>query len=99
MAEVELQLSTYDWITNMCNKMTAGIVSVPALVERYVPEIHRVIYSPPATIIIWADKTKTVVKCSDGDEYSRTTGLALCILKKVYGPKRYREILKRHLTE
>lgn len=64
-----------------------------------VPEIHKVIYSPPATIIIWADKTKTVVKCSDGDEYSRTTGLALCIIKKVYGPKRYREILKKHLTE
>jgi len=40
-----------------------------------------------------------VVKCTEGDEYSRTTGLALCILKKVYGPKRYREILKKHLAE
>lgn len=93
------QLSTFDWIAVMCRETEGGTIKVPKCNIFCVPEIHRVIYSPPATIIIWADKTKTVVKCSDGDEYSRTTGLALCILKKVYGPKRYREILKKHLTE
>ena len=63
------------------------------------PEIRQVIYSPPATIIIWKDNTKTVVKCTEGDEYSRTTGLALCIVKKAYGNKRYRELLRQHLKE
>ena len=94
-----LHPGTFEWFEEMSKKMSVRGGKIPAGVFYWVPDIYRVIYSPPATIIIWADKTKTVVKCSDGDEYSRTTGLALCILKKVYGPKRYREILKKHLTE
>lgn len=62
-----------------------------------VPEIKKVIYSPPATIVIWEDRSKTIVKAYQGDEYSRTTGLALCIVKKVYGVKKYREIFKKHM--
>ncbi len=88
-----------DYIAVMRKDTFGGTSIEPRCNIFCVPEIHKVIYSPPATIIIWADKTKTVVKCSDGDEYSRTTGLALCIIKKVYGPKKYREILKKHLTE
>lgn len=49
--------------------------------------IDRVIFNDPATIVIWADGTKTVVKCQDGDVYSRETGLALCIAKKALGNK------------
>ena len=29
------------------------------------PKIERVIFSPPATIVFWSDKTKTVVKCRE----------------------------------
>lgn len=29
------------------------------------PKIERVIFNPPATIVFWSDKTKTVVKCSE----------------------------------
>lgn len=47
--------------------------------------IDRVIFSNPATIVIWADGTKTVVKCQEGDVYSKETGLALCIAKKALG--------------
>lgn len=53
--------------------------------EKKLPEIKDVIFNPPATIVLWKDGTKTVVKCRDGDTYSKETGLALAICKKVYG--------------
>lgn len=49
--------------------------------------IDRVIFKDPATIVFWADGTKTVVKCQEGDVYSKETGLALCIAKKALGNK------------
>lgn len=45
----------------------------------------RVVFNPPATIVFWADKTKTVVKCDPEDTYDRMTGLALCYMKKALG--------------
>lgn len=46
---------------------------------------ERVIFSPPATVVIWTDGTKTVVKCDEKDTYDRLTGLALCYMKKALG--------------
>lgn len=48
--------------------------------------IDKVIFNPPATIILWNDKTRTVVKCRDGEEYDKHTGFAMCVVKKLYGP-------------
>ena len=47
----------------------------------------QVIYNPPATVVLWADGTKTVVKCDPEDTYDRRTGLALCYMKKALGNK------------
>lgn len=56
-----------------------------------------VIYNPPATIVKWQDGTKTVVKCNEGDEYDWEKGLALCVMKKVYGNTgRYNDIFKKY---
>ena len=49
------------------------------------PEIKKVIFNDPATIVLWDDGTKTVVKCSLGDTYSEWSGLAFCICKKLMG--------------
>lgn len=49
------------------------------------PEIKRVVFNNPATIVFWKDGTKTVVKCSDGDTYSKESGLAMCFMKKMHG--------------
>lgn len=51
--------------------------------------IKDVIFNDPATIVIWKDGTKTVVKCQKdkGDTYSKEHGLAMCIIKKMYGNK------------
>lgn len=47
--------------------------------------IEKVIFNPPATIVIWKDGSKTVVKCMEGDSFSEWTGLSLCICKKILG--------------
>lgn len=49
------------------------------------PEPKRVINSDPATIVLWKDGTKTVVKCREGEEYNPGFGYALCLMKKLYG--------------
>ena len=50
-----------------------------------IPAYKRVIFNPPATIILWKDKTKTVVKCGPNDVYDPEKGLAMCLLKKLCG--------------
>ena len=47
--------------------------------------IKKVIFNGPATIVIWVDGSKTVVKCAEGDGYSKFSGLAIAICKRMYG--------------
>lgn len=47
--------------------------------------VDRVIYNDPATIIIWKDGSKTVVKCMEGEDFDPEKGFAMCYLKKVLG--------------
>jgi len=44
-----------------------------------------VVYNDPATVIVWDDGTKTVVKCHDGDVYDKREGFLLCCAKKLMG--------------
>lgn len=50
-------------------------------------EIKKVYFNDPVTVVIWTDGTKTIVRCQEGDVYSKETGLALCIAKKALGNK------------
>ena len=50
-------------------------------------QIKKVIFNNPATIIIWSDGTKTVVKVQNGEEYDPEKGMALCCAKKLLGNK------------
>lgn len=54
-------------------------------------DIKKVIFNDPATIVIWADGTKTVVKCKEGETYSKWAGLALCYAKRINGEKFHSE--------
>ena len=49
------------------------------------PNAKKVIHNYPATIVLWEDGTKTVVKCDWHDTYNPTTGLAMCYMKKALG--------------
>lgn len=50
----------------------------------HMPDVKNVIFNAPATIVFWADGTKTVVKCMDEDTYSKDVGLAMCFMKKMF---------------
>lgn len=58
----------------------------------------KVIYNPPATIIIWPMGGKTVVKCCEDDIYDPMTGFLLCCLKHYIGadndPAKFHRYLK-----
>lgn len=49
-------------------------------------KIKKVIFNPPATIVLWEDGTKTVVKAQDED-FDPEKGLAMAISKKALGNK------------
>lgn len=61
--------------------------SIYGISSSHIPEIKNVIFNDPATIVFWEDRTKTVVKCQDGDKFDTEKGLAMAIVKKVYGNK------------
>lgn len=62
--------------------------------------IKKVIFNAPATIVLWTDNTKTVVKCGKNDTYDLEKGLALCIAKKYLGNEgNYNNVFKEWLPE
>ena len=68
------------------------------------PRPKKVIFSGPATTILWKDGTKTTVKCQGDDVFNHETGIALCYLKKMLGNKGnynniFREAVKVAVTK
>lgn len=62
-------------------------------------EIERVIFNPPATIVIWKDGTKTVVKCN-GEKFDQEKGLAMAISKRALAVgNRYHKTFKKWCKE
>ena len=63
------------------------------------PGIVKVIFNDPATIVIWEDGSKTVVKC-DCESFDPEKGLAMAIAKKALGNSgNYYETFKTWLPE
>ena len=81
---------------DLATKHSAFVPKCTPKPTNYLPEIKKVKFNGPATIVFWADGTKTVVKCQDGDDYSEEVGLAMCIAKKAFGNKsKYNDIFKK----
>ena len=60
-------------------------------------EIKNVIFNDPATIVFWADGSKTIVK-AENDGYDPEKGLAMAIAKKALGNKgNYYNTIKKWL--
>lgn len=63
-------------------------------------KIKKVIFNAPATIILWKDGTKTVVKCGENEEYDPEKGLAMALVKKQLGNKgNYYNLFRKYLKE
>ena len=57
--------------------------------------IRKVIFNDPATIVLWSDGTKTVVKCGPDDIFDKEKGLAMAIVKKMAGnDSRFHKVFK-----
>ena len=66
------------------------------MVER-VPK--RVIFHGPATIVIWSDGEKTIVKCQPDETMDREKAIAMAIAKRALGNKgNYYEVIKKCLS-
>lgn len=66
---------------------------------KMLPEIEKVIFNDPATVVIWSDGTKTIVKTRQKgrkkDKFSKEYGLAMAISKKYCGNRcRFMKIVK-----
>ena len=90
-----------DYIKRDLKKLMNFITPMPNIsADRLSSKIERVIFNDPATIVIWDDGSKTVVKCNDGDTYNKEVGLTACIVKKICGNTgRWNEILKKWCCE
>lgn len=68
--------------------------------REYDMRIEKVIFNDPATIVLWKDGTKTIVKCGNEDAYDPEKGLAMAIAKKALGNDgNYYEVFKKWLPE
>lgn len=64
------------------------------------PDIKKVHFNDPVTVVLWTDGTKTIVRCQDGDIYDPEKGLAMAIAKKALGNKgNYCDVFKKWLPE
>lgn len=64
------------------------------------PNIKDVIFNNPATIIIWDDDSKTVVKTQNNEAFDPEKGLAMAIVKKMLGNKgNYYDTFKKFIAD
>lgn len=79
----------WDELKNICLLTDSELISKKSSKEAYnkriFSEIRDIIINDPATIILWKDGTKTVVKCQNEDTFDPEKGIAMAILKKLYG--------------
>ena len=79
----------WDKLKTICALTDSELISKKNSKETYNKriflEIKDIIINDPATIILWKDGTKTVVKCQPVDTFDPEKGIAMAILKKLYG--------------
>lgn len=55
-------------------------------------EVKDILVNGQATIVFWADGTKTVVKCGPDDSYDVEKAVAMCFMKKALGSRSMHKI-------
>jgi len=66
------------------NKRENGGIVISNYKCYMIPDIKEIIFDDPATIVYWADETKTIVRVADGEKFDKETGLAMAIAKKYF---------------
>lgn len=90
---------SYTDISKEVLNMRFGCKSFNFIPLNYRNIVEKVIFNDPATIILWKDGTKTVVK-SHGEDYDPEKGFAMAVAKKVFGNEgNYYEVFKKWLPK
>lgn len=98
-------MPTHDNVNDLYYVALGGFQNLECTIEENVDRnpIKKVIFNDPATIVIWTDGTKTIVKCSEDDIYDPEKWLAMAICKHyltdVCGIKSYQYALKKWLPD
>lgn len=59
--------------------------SIMNIKKTALPEIKKVIFSGNKTIVLWADNTKTIVSCREGETFDQYMGFCAAVTKKLFG--------------
>ena len=81
-------------VTAVSENFVNGEIEVKRVLENETQKIKKVIFSDPATIVLWEDGTKTVVKTQKGDAYDPEKGLAMACMRKILDKKDYHKWLE-----
>ena len=82
------------------NYITNDIYTTKEAVKTMRNSIKKIIFNDPATIIIWGNGDKTIVKCGEGETYDPEKGMAMAIAKHFLGDKgNYYETFKKWLPK
>lgn len=83
---INLSRQCFDLLFQQYLKMLAETKNTAQLkAEHHCPDIVRVIFQEPATIVFWKDGSKTVVKVQKGEKYDPEKGLAMAYVKRLLG--------------
>lgn len=64
-------------------------------IDNFISEIDKVYFGKGTTVIKWKDGTRTKVKCQDDEVFDKEKGVAMCIIKHLFGDiGYYNEIFK-----
>lgn len=90
-----------NYMVNDAIKTATAYAELDSLtVQRCAPQIKKVHFNNPVTVIIWNDGTKTLVRTQDGEVYDPEKGMALAIAKKFLGNKgNYYNVFDKYLSE
>ena len=100
-----IEFLAYSVLDEICNRLniTNSIFTYYDLNKpswrKFDTKIKQVIFNNPATIILWKDGTKTVVKCGPHDTYDPEKGLAMAIAKRAISDKGdFNELFKKWIS-
>ena len=87
-----------EWGTNMIEQIfptyTCDWTSSKVNISMGIPKIEEVIFNYPATIIIFKDGSKSVVKCTDSDTWDPEKGFYAALLSRILGKAKLHSLYK-----
>ena len=95
----ELCRPKYYLSTELCKPNTVACIKEEKTMNCDVrSSIKDVIFNYPATIILWKDGTKTIVKARKGETYDPEKGFAMAVCKKMFGNEgNYYKVFKEYV--